>query len=96
MPASVPKKVKIGGITLKVLVESDLDSWGEYRSDDCVIALSVRACESEKTMRETLRHEMIHAALDISGLTYSQSYCEEAIVRCLDRLLFPALEKIKI
>lgn len=44
-------------------------------------------------MRVTLRHELMHAALSISGIAYIDRLPEEAIVRCFDNLFFPAYEK---
>ena len=47
-----------------------------------------------KELLETIRHEMIHAALGISGLAYCEAYEEEAIVRCMDEIFFPAWERL--
>jgi len=33
---------------------------------------------------------MLHAALDVSGLTYIKTFEEEAIVRCIDNIFHPA------
>jgi len=43
---------------------------------------------------ETLRHEMVHAALAVGGVSFSVEYDEEVIVRCLDSLFFPAWDKL--
>jgi hypothetical protein len=42
----------------------------------------------------TLRHEMVHAALAIGGVAFSESMEEEAIVRCMDELFFPAWDRV--
>lgn len=43
---------------------------------------------------ETLRHEMIHAALAVGGVSFAVEYDEEVIVRCLDSIFFPAWDKL--
>ena len=47
----------------------------------------------DKELINTIRHEMLHAALGISGLAFCESYEEEAIVRCMDEIFFPAWER---
>jgi hypothetical protein len=44
---------------------------------------------------ETLRHEMVHAALDIGGISHIKNYEEEAIVRCLDTIFHGAWEQVR-
>ena len=68
--------------------------------DDCYCIYSHRRklITIDKTLKgkellETIRHEMIHAALGISGLAYCEAYEEEAIVRCMDEIFFPAWER---
>jgi len=46
-----------------------------------------------KELIDTIRHEMLHAALGISGLAFCESYEEEAIVRCMDEIFFPAWDR---
>lgn len=71
-----------------------------FRDDDCYGLYSHRRklITLDKTLKgkdlyETLRHEMIHAAFAISGLGYCERYEEEAIVRCMDEIFFPAWER---
>ena len=90
MPAKLPKSVNIGGRIIAVRVDAELESWGEYRSDEREIVLSSRTLCKASTLRETLRHEMLHAALDISGLSYLKNFEDEAIVRCIDGVFHPA------
>jgi hypothetical protein len=46
-------------------------------------------------MRETLRHEMLHAALDICGISHLEGYEEEAVVRCVENVFHPAWETVR-
>lgn len=63
---------------------------GQYRSDDREIVLSGKTVSKASSLRETLRHEMLHAALDIAGISYMKHYDEETIVRCIDNIFHPA------
>jgi len=92
---NTPSKVSIGGVIIAIRVEPGLESWGEYRSDDREIVLASRTLEKRQTLRETLRHEMLHASLDICGLSHLKNYEEEAIVRCVDTVFHPAWDKLR-
>lgn len=92
---AIPKEVKIGGRIIKIVIKYDLEAWGEYHGDSKEIHLSHRALAKRSTFIETLRHEMLHAALDICGLTYLKNYEEESIVRCIDNVFFPAWDKTR-
>ena len=95
MPATPPKEIQIGGRMLTVIVDPKLEAWGEYHADDHQIVLASKTLDKQSTLRETLRHEMLHAALDISGLSYLERFEEEAVVRCAENLFFPAWEKVR-
>jgi hypothetical protein len=92
---TLPKTVKIGGKTIRVVVEPELDDWGSYHSDDAVIKISSKCIGRDKLTTDTLRHEMIHAAFDIAGLSYMERFEEESVVRCLDTVFFPAWSKVE-
>jgi len=90
-----PEKIRIGGISLAIRIEPTLDAWGEYHADKREILLSTKALAKASTLRETLRHEMMHAALDIAGLTYLKDFEEEALVRCIDNIFHPAWDRVR-
>jgi len=95
MPHQPPEKIRIGGITLAIRVEPTLESWGEYHADKREILLATRTLDKRSTLRETLRHELMHAALDIAGLSYVKNFEEEAIVRCIDNIFHPAWDRVR-
>jgi len=95
MKIQPPTSLNIGGRTISIRIDSKLEAWGEYHSDDREIVLASRTLEKKSTLRETLRHEMLHASLDIAGLSYLTTYQEEAIVRCIDNIFFPAWDKVR-
>jgi len=95
MKSTPPSVVSIGGKPITIRVDSGLESWGEYRADDEEIVLAARTLERKSTLRETLRHEILHASLDIAGLSHLTVYQEEAIVRCIDNIFHPAWDKVQ-
>lgn len=92
---NLPKSVIVGGVRISIVVDPDMENWGEYRSDDKKIALATKTLTKKQTIRETLRHEILHASLDIAGLSYLTAYQEEAIVRCIDNIFHPAWDKTR-
>ena len=89
-----PKKVSIGGKSISVTIDAQMESWGEYHADKGEIRLAIRCLGNAKALSETLRHEILHAALDISGLSYIKNFEEEALVRCIDTIFFPAWDTV--
>ena len=94
MPIKPPKSVTIGGVLITIKLDIDIPDWGQYISDNREILISVRALTSNETLKETLRHEMMHAALDIGGVSFMDKYSEECVVRCMDRIFWPAYQKL--
>ena len=95
MRTSPPSLVNIGGKVITIRIDPKLESWGEYHADDEEIVLASRTLERHSTLRETLRHEILHASLDIAGLSHLTVYQEEAIVRCIDNIFHPAWDKVR-
>ena len=89
-----PKTVTIAGRRIKLVVEEfkgiDSDTFGEYFHDDKLIQINTGL--DDKVALETLRHEMMEAALLISGVGFSERYEQEAVVRCMEEIFFPAWE----
>jgi len=95
MAVKIPKSVTIGGRVIAVRVDPELDDWGQYRADTAEIVLSTKTVAKSADLRLTLRHEMLHAALDIGGISYMKHYDEEPIVRCIDHIFHPAWEQTR-
>jgi predicted SprT family Zn-dependent metalloprotease len=58
------------------------------------IRLSTKTLVKRSLIRETLRHELMHAALSIAGVSYAEHPDEEAFVRCMDTLFFPMWSRL--
>jgi len=93
MLPSLPISVEIGGVTIAIRIEK-LEAYGEYHGDEHEIVLSSRCLDKHSLMRETLRHEMLHAAFDICGISYLERFEEESVTRCIENVFFPAWEKV--
>lgn len=88
------RPIKIGGQSFRIVVK-DIENFGEMAFDDRKIYIAKRCLKSDKLFKETLRHEMIHAALHVGGVAYLDQYDEEAVVRCLENIFFPAWEEVQ-
>jgi hypothetical protein len=98
MAAKFPSKVNIGGRVISVKVDVEQSDWGLYHPDRHEITLAPRTVAKMSSLRETLRHEVMHCALDMAGLTYLEdlkSFPEEAVVRAIDHIFHPSWDRIR-
>jgi hypothetical protein len=91
----IPKTIRIAGQTIKIMREdlSDENLFGYYSHDRKVIILSKELKEDK--IHTTLRHELMEAALCISGVGFCETFEQEAVVRCMDEVFFPAYERLR-
>ena len=91
---NIPKSLRIAGQRVRIRIAdlSDDDVFGYYSHDRKIIFLS-EALE-EKELLDTLRHELMEASLCISGVGFCESFEQEAVVRCMDEVFFPAYERL--
>ena len=91
----VPKSIVIGGRKIRIRVLKRLkDAFGTYDHDAGIISISAEAAADPKVLRGTLIHEIIHGALSVGGVAFLEFYQDEAIVRCLEQNLIPALDNL--
>lgn len=88
----VVRRVEIGGWSIVVEYDPELEDFGQWCYDKWVIKIGPRAAGC---FRDSLRHEMRHAAFTIGGVSYNERMEEESIVRCLETIFDPAWEKIE-
>ena len=89
----IPRSVVIAGhrIRIRIVDGRELDGvYGDWSGE----RKEIRLARGEDLMVATLRHEMMHAALDLSGVGWCKRYQEEAIVRCMDEIFWPAWERL--
>jgi hypothetical protein len=63
--------------------------------DERRIVINTICLAKASLLRETLRHEILHAALHVSGVSFLERYDEEALVRAIDHIFFPAWDTVK-
>lgn len=91
-----PSSVTVGGRRIRVLMRCMGDEdWGEYKHDDSQILLNADMIESAEDLRVTLRHEMMEAALYVSGAAWMNRYDQEPVVRAMEEIFFPAWERVE-
>lgn len=89
-----PKSIQIGGLRVKINIIENLEDFGNFSLDD--LTINLRKGDT-KVMKDTLRHELMHAAFSIGGIAHCAPFeeVEEGVVRCLDHIFFPAWEKLQ-
>jgi hypothetical protein len=87
-----PKFVEIGGYRIAIRFANLEEAYGQYTHEAKVIEL-----QSDMPFEDTfntLQHEMMEAALYISGLAFATKYDQEPIVRCMENLFLPAQRQL--
>lgn len=89
----LPKTLSIAGQRIKlelVPFNGDSPDFGMYLHDKKTIEINKNI--KGKTLLHTIRHEMMEASLLISGVGWLENYDQEAVVRCMEEIFFPAWE----
>lgn len=89
----IPKSITMAGVRLRVIRDdlSDDECFGFYSHDRKLIVLDKAL--TGKRLHDTIRHEMLEAALTLSGVGFCEIYEQEAICRCMDEIFFPAWDR---
>ena len=86
----------IGGIRFAIVCQPiDEGDYGRMIFDQRKIVINTVCLAKASLLRETLRHEILHAALHVSGVSFLERYDEEALVRAIDHIFFPAWDTVK-
>jgi hypothetical protein len=91
----LPTSVKIAGQRIKIKVGKLEEAYGQYEHENRIIWIS-NTLKDERSNLTTLRHEMLEASLLISGVGWLEKYDQEAIVRCVDEIFWPAWESLNL
>ena len=96
MKRKLPTSIMIGGIRFAIVCQPiDEGDYGRMIFDQRKIVINTICLAKASLLRETLRHEILHAALHVSGVSFLERYDEEAIVRAMDHIFFPAWDTVK-
>jgi hypothetical protein len=97
MTLNIPDHVMIGGCEFNIEVAHiQSGEYGLMHFDDRKIVISTICLQKRSVLRATLRHEILHAALHMSGVSFSDNYEEEVIVRAVENIFFPAWDEFKM
>ena len=89
----LPKSISIAGQRVKlelVPFNGDSPDYGLYLHDKKTIEINNTL--KGKALIHTIRHEMMEASLLLSGVGWLENYDQEAVVRCMEEIFFPAWE----
>jgi hypothetical protein len=86
----LPKTITIGGCKIKIQVKELEDLHGQFLYDKRAIEINSTLLEDPKELKETIRHEMVEAALLLAGVGWGELYDQEQVVRALDNIFWPA------
>jgi hypothetical protein len=96
MKRKLPTSVTVGGIRFQIVCQPiEDDDHGRMLFDERKILINTFCLDKASLLRETLRHEMLHAALHVSGVAFMEYYDEEVLVRAIDHIFFPAWDTIR-
>jgi len=83
-----PKTIMVAGRRVKLHFCQLDDTFGQYKHDQKTIEINRAIPDSAKLL--TIRHELMEAALLLSGVGFADRYEQEPIVRCMEEIFFPA------
>jgi len=90
----IPKTITIAGVRLKIVRRdlTDAECYGHWHEDKRQIALC--STIKGKVLRDTLRHELLHATWSLSGVGHAEGFPDESAVRAMEVLFLPKWEKM--
>ena len=90
---NIPKSITMAGVRVRISFRdlSEDDCYGMYSHKQKLITIDKTL--KGKDLHDTIRHEMLHAALSLSGLGFCENYEEEAIIRCMDEIFWPSWDR---
>ena len=91
----IPTSLAIAGQKIMIRVRDfDGELYGQFHFDKKIIDVDVKVAANKKLFIETMRHEVFEACLLLSGVGWGDVYQAEQVVRCMDELCYPALERL--
>lgn len=86
------RKLTVAGAEVKLTKNPKLEMWGTWDCDNKTITLGKLSLAEPSQIIPTIRHELRHAAIDLSGVSHGMTAkTQEQIVRCMENIADPAL-----
>jgi len=96
MKRKLPSSIMIGGIRFAIVCQKiDEGDYGRMIFDERRIVINTTCLAKASLLRETLRHEILHAALHVSGVSFLERYDEEALVRAMENIFFTSWSNLE-
>jgi len=94
-PLRLPRSIDVAGSRVQIRVTPLVDTYGQFTFDDRLIEIDRDHLRDDpKSALNTLRHEVMEAALLLSGVGFMEKYDQEPVVRAMEQVFFPAWEKL--
>lgn len=91
----LPRSIEIAGCRVAIRVARLTDTYGQFTFDDRLIEIDRDHLWGDPAgALETLRHEMMEAALLLTGVGFMEKYDQEPVVRAMEQAFFPAWERL--
>lgn len=88
----LPEEINIGGWDIKVVIDNDMDDYGQFQADERIIKINVIKHKSNESLFVSFYHECLHAVLFISGRHFEfEGEREEGLVRCIENILLKTM-----
>jgi hypothetical protein len=95
MPPLPLKSITVAGHRVRIKIDPETKDWADYDPDKKTISVHPDTAADPTLFRKWVRHEIGHAALTLSGVAYTlKDDNEEAVIRCLDEILYPAIDSL--
>lgn len=90
----LPRSLEIAGCRVAIRLRDLDETYGQFRFDDRVIEIDRQHFrdDPEEAIR-TLRHEVLEAALLLSGVGFMERYDQEPVVRAIEQVFFPVWDR---
>lgn len=92
---ALPETVDVAGHSLVVRVTADIDDLGNFDLATKTLYIREDLMSNPELAMDTLRHELMHAALGLGGIGFALSEdVEEGVVRAMEQLFIPAWNRV--
>jgi Zn-dependent peptidase ImmA (M78 family) len=82
----------VAGKKVRVIADSNIEPYALFDPETNIIRVHPSVTSDETLFFETIRHELGHAVMHITGLfALMSAEVQEAIIRSMDSFLFPVL-----
>jgi hypothetical protein len=94
-PRRPPRSVEVAGQKVRVRIRDLEDAFGQFWPDERLIEIDrTHLANDPDEAWLTFRHELMEAALFLSGVGYMETYQQEPVVRAMEQVFFPVWDRL--